>query len=97
VPEPVNATPTTPVVPVQGKHVFQGYVSIIVAILGFGVYFIPIGYSDRFIMILFAFFIEAIAASAGSKAIERGDKLGTYALIIAAIVIILGVITLFVT
>ena len=95
-PEPVNSAQQAPAAPVQGKHVFQGYVSIIVALAGFGVYFIPIAYSNRFVMIFFAFFIEAIAVAAGNKATERGDKFGSYALIIAAIVIILGIVTLLV-
>jgi hypothetical protein len=95
--EPTKNAPTPPPELLQGKHTFQGYVSIIVAILGLGVYFIPIGYSDRFTVLIFAFFIEVIAVTAGSKAIEKGDKFGTYALIIAAIVIILGVITLLIT
>jgi hypothetical protein len=84
------------VAPVHGKPSFQGIVGIIVAIIGFGLYFVPIPVADRFWGLLFVMFVEAIAVSAASKATEKGDKLGTYTLIIAAIVIIIAVIGAFV-
>ncbi len=91
--EPAKVTPTATAAPAKGKHTNVGYASLFMGIVGILVFFVPITPSDKIPVIFLDIVIGGVAAAFGGKAVDRGDNFGTIGLIIAAIVIILCIVT----
>ena len=91
--EPAKVTPTATAAPVKGKHTNVGYASLFMGIVGIIVFFVPITPSDKIPVIFLDMVIGGVAAAFGGKAVDRGDTFGIPGLIIAAIVIILCILT----
>ena len=91
-PQPAVA-PTTVATPAPGKHTKQGYAGLFMCVVAVLIYFIPISPSDKMPVIFLDMVIAGVGAAWGSKAVDLGDRYGMISLIIAAIVIIMGIVT----